>query len=734
MVGQAPQLWSVALPVSPTYTEAMEGEILRLAAAAPTRGLVEDLAERLGSEDLPGLAAEALASGDLRAAINLALAGVLAGRPPSGELAVTLLPAIEDTQIAIRLLGSVESGLLDALLRASSSGRFTPGRQGLILFLAATLAGDPPPDELRRRIRLAARADLDPEARTLVGLAALEVGDPDVLEVAHECARGVDGPGGRRLRRDVLRRFRAPLREALPEDAPSSVSRASPSGAEEPRVGRNEPCPCGSGRKYKKCCIGKEDRTDETPDAAVPWGDRARLHRSMTDDQFRALHPLELARLAPEELSTTRLIDAIQGLAPYRLFSEVDRFLAELDGRSDLPGGRTPDEVRADVLVWTLTALDREATTRVLAGVERPESLALAADLGLAVLARRPDALERIEEQAAEGLREPGSQALGKLCATLLFFSPALGILASRGALDTCHDTDVERLLEAIEEARDHLLLPPGDPAWELYDLLSDRRILEQLQTSVAERSEQLAHEARELRRAAATARGRGGRGPARARAARGRARARPDDRRGEPRRGGGGPPRRRPVPGTVSPAPAPAQGRGVPGPHRRGERGAAGPPAASLERPHPPGRGGRARAGAGRRARAGRPGGRPRRGSGPPARPPPVVRPGAGRGGPERAGTRRARRDRAGGSPRGDGPGSLVHGEADQERRGCPLLPHRKVPAPLPARGRRRDRLSPPDPPAGSGSHPAPDGLSAGRCDTMPCVVLRGVYRWNPS
>lgn len=26
----------------------------------------------------------------------------------------------------------------------------------------------------------------------------------------------------------------------------------------EPKIGRNEPCPCGSGKKYKKCCIGKE--------------------------------------------------------------------------------------------------------------------------------------------------------------------------------------------------------------------------------------------------------------------------------------------------------------------------------------------------------------------------------------------------------------------------------------------------------------------------------------------
>lgn len=25
----------------------------------------------------------------------------------------------------------------------------------------------------------------------------------------------------------------------------------------EPKVGRNDPCPCGSGKKYKKCCMNK---------------------------------------------------------------------------------------------------------------------------------------------------------------------------------------------------------------------------------------------------------------------------------------------------------------------------------------------------------------------------------------------------------------------------------------------------------------------------------------------
>ena len=31
----------------------------------------------------------------------------------------------------------------------------------------------------------------------------------------------------------------------------------TPTVREEPKVGRNDPCPCGSGKKYKKCC-GRE--------------------------------------------------------------------------------------------------------------------------------------------------------------------------------------------------------------------------------------------------------------------------------------------------------------------------------------------------------------------------------------------------------------------------------------------------------------------------------------------
>ncbi len=47
-----------------------------------------------------------------------------------------------------------------------------------------------------------------------------------------------------------------PSLERLPEIRDLAHETLAATGAEVPRtkVGRNEPCPCGSGRKYKKCC------------------------------------------------------------------------------------------------------------------------------------------------------------------------------------------------------------------------------------------------------------------------------------------------------------------------------------------------------------------------------------------------------------------------------------------------------------------------------------------------
>lgn len=46
-----------------------------------------------------------------------------------------------------------------------------------------------------------------------------------------------------------------------PEEMTDIEKLLNPTGTstrKEPSVGRNDPCLCGSGKKFKRCCIGKE--------------------------------------------------------------------------------------------------------------------------------------------------------------------------------------------------------------------------------------------------------------------------------------------------------------------------------------------------------------------------------------------------------------------------------------------------------------------------------------------
>jgi len=46
------------------------------------------------------------------------------------------------------------------------------------------------------------------------------------------------------------------------------------------KIGRNDPCPCGSGKKYKKCCLKKSlDHRIRTPKMTLKtMTDTAKLH------------------------------------------------------------------------------------------------------------------------------------------------------------------------------------------------------------------------------------------------------------------------------------------------------------------------------------------------------------------------------------------------------------------------------------------------------------------------
>jgi Protein of unknown function (DUF1186)/SEC-C motif len=60
-----------------------------------------------------------------------------------------------------------------------------------------------------------------------------------------------------RFPRPVVPPFTPPARQTETLDDPHPLGKETPQQKREPKVGRNEPCPCGSGRKFKKCCWGK---------------------------------------------------------------------------------------------------------------------------------------------------------------------------------------------------------------------------------------------------------------------------------------------------------------------------------------------------------------------------------------------------------------------------------------------------------------------------------------------
>ena len=83
-----------------------------------------------------------------------------------------------------------------------------------------------------------------------------------------------------------------------------------------PKVGRNAPCPCGSGRKYKKCCLLKESRA-----------------------------PIQSQPIGPERRLRDRLIEYVQRSLPR---AEVDRAMQEFFGERFDPAGRHLEMVETE--------------------------------------------------------------------------------------------------------------------------------------------------------------------------------------------------------------------------------------------------------------------------------------------------------------------------------------------------------------------------------------------------
>jgi mRNA-degrading endonuclease RelE of RelBE toxin-antitoxin system len=451
----------------------MDALIDRASGTPLTGPAVRALASATSPAEIREAIGPALRTRGPHAATVLAFALAAASQPLPREVVLELLPDLPSIEYLAPLVGVSEGDRVALLLDLVEGARASWEREALALYLATQLLdGQAPPPRLVARLRSLARQSLSPEASALVGLAAIALDDPGLKSLAAPYLPIGDAPGLAEFAEKLRAPLFAPAIDALPEREPPRVVAGYTLVRPGPKVGRNDPCPCGSGRKYKKCCEGKDPGpgSQSLVDQLEALDER---HERARDQLFELLRPADLARLNPERLTTLQLIRGMRRLLQHRRWDVAERFIELIKSRSDVPGGlEHAHEYHDEIADQALAAGELAVAERHFEQARPEERDREDFRLRLALARRDPEALALLDTRILRLLREDDLSGVIDCAHELLDHVPALGIAMARGCITPDRPLDSEMLLDEIERVRDRLGLAPDEPWWEVYDQL----------------------------------------------------------------------------------------------------------------------------------------------------------------------------------------------------------------------------------------------------------------------
>jgi hypothetical protein len=472
--------------------------------AAPTRSLVQKLAAGIGEGKVDPVAEveRAWSADDAESVATYALAAAVAGSPLPAAKVLDAVVLLDDLQLGAMLTANVTGDKVKALLDAVERDGTADERDALALYLAATLPSrkKPHPARLLSLVRTHARRGGSATCGELLVATASVLEDAEVNAVV----RAAFGNVGERSAKDavasLLEPAHGPIVDWLPDYAPASLAAPLPVRAAGPRPGRNDPCPCGSGKKYKKCCQDK-DLAAPSADPEAAWRQQlAAAVPTMSAQQAVDLRLADLVALPYAQLLPETRLAAYRELLRHRRWEAAGRALEAMAA-----AGEDAKAARLELVdeAFRTRALDvARAHLQQLRDAGVTDGLLEAMDT---VASPARTTLSRLDALADKGLRDQPA-ALLDLADALLVYQPSLGIVVARGVLATAHPDDAKLFLELVEEARDRLGLPPGDAALDVHDAL-DRFDRERARKAASPGPEQtvesLTLEARALRAAA---------------------------------------------------------------------------------------------------------------------------------------------------------------------------------------------------------------------------------------
>ena len=387
------------------------------------------------------------------------------------DVLVRSMGVCEDALDSAQCFAFQDEGVIDRLLEAAAAEDLSPQRH----YFAARLAAE-----------LTAKFRREPKpARKILWKLQQSTSAPEVQFLLSEALLLLDKEASF-LHDEIARWSELPLAALLPEHRPRNIVGGDYTVRRPiPKLGRNDPCHCGSGKKYKKCCYAKDQELlrDASPYAGATRAD-LKARPGLVDDPkvIQNIRVHDLKRLTPAMLSDAQLFPAYHRTLGFGLRELAFDMLLECERRfseSEFDRGHFED-----LLEVVQHAGDLELARRIRqhCGDQpwwQPDGVAFRFDL-----LEEPQRFEALEATCRKALcrkqgEEPDVDApLIRLAHDFAPRHPALAIVFARVSIASSPERylDNEALLDVIADARVDLdLEPAGDPAEALFDLIEER-------------------------------------------------------------------------------------------------------------------------------------------------------------------------------------------------------------------------------------------------------------------
>ena len=242
-------------------------------------------------------------------------------------------------------------------------------------------------------------------------------------------------------------------------------------------IGRNEPCPCGSGKKYKRCCAeGDRQRLSLSSDVAGKTREelRAAPTEFLTAARLEKLYPAEMARIDPLEIDEELMDPYLFKLAALGMFAEAVAAI-EMLGWSERMADAWMVVIRLATHAGRKDIVDQLMQVR---GEVTPEMELLYPNTRLLLAKDDPkEYLEVLETLAMDALCSGKDDELVNVTYGILNSNvPALGILVARGMIPVLPPKAALPLLDKILATRIRLELSDDEPYGDILEMILARR------------------------------------------------------------------------------------------------------------------------------------------------------------------------------------------------------------------------------------------------------------------